>query len=220
MFFIDKHLEKIPKNVSIFYLFRFTCPEFGAFALNKCHVKGRSFDVGQNVPDEVVPMCRADCHCSSYMHVECANVECPEDDYIDPDQAPTISLYNDLKQCCSSAQAPIDKIDNLPKCHVEGRSYHIGERIYPTDSCLMCLCTQNFDNKTLFAENSNCIQINCGIEHDLHHIRAGCVPVYYKTSTCCPIDIKCRKFYQFLYYQITVILQNYLKIFYFNSCKR
>lgn len=165
-------------------------------------MKGRSYDVGQNILDEVVPMCSTDCRCSSQMHVECANVECPEDDYIDPNQTPTISLYNDLKQCCSSKQASIDKITNLSKCHVEGRSYHVGERIYPDDSCLMCLCTQNFDNKTSFAENSNCAQINCGIEHDLHNFRAGCVPVYYKTPTCCPIDIKCRKFYQ-----ITVILK-------------
>lgn len=160
-------------------------------ALNKCRLKGRSFDVGQNIPSDVVAMCKADCMCGSDLNVECADVECPEDDDDDPD---SIDQYSDLKQCCSTMRTLFNKIDTLSKCHVEGRSYYEGQRIYPeSDSCFMCLCTQNFDNSTLFASNSNCVKIDCGIEHDLHRIRAGCVPVYYKTPTCCPIDMRCRK---------------------------
>ncbi|XP_055311407.1 uncharacterized protein LOC129574067 [Sitodiplosis mosellana] len=112
--------------------------------------------------------------------------------HVDFDSMPTINRYSDLEQCCSTVQTPINDVDILSKCQVEGRSYYDGERIYPDgDSCFMCLCTPNFNNKTSFAKNSNCVKINCGIEHDLHRITAGCVPVYYKTPTCCPIDIKC-----------------------------
>lgn len=187
-------LWKKIKFRSICIRFRFKCPDFRSFASNKCHVKGQLFDVGDDIPNDLIPMCRADCQCSSNMRIECANIECPEDDYNYDDPPQTINRYNDLKECCSAIQTPINKADHLSKCQVEGRSYHDGERIYPDgDSCFMCLCAPNFNNKTSFAENSNCVKINCGVEHDLYRINAGCVPIYYRTPTCCPIDMKCRE---------------------------
>lgn len=86
------------------------------------------------------------------------------------------------------------KISDLGKCEVEGKSYRIGEQIYPEgELCYKCHCAENFNNKTSFAENPNCVKIDCGIELRLLDIKAGCVPVYYKKPTCCPIEYKCRK---------------------------
>lgn len=39
-----------------------------------------------------------------------------------------------------------------------------------------------------------CEEISCGIElHYSRQISDGCVPVYYGTTGCCPIDWRCRK---------------------------
>lgn len=83
----------------------------------------------------------------------------------------------------------------MNSCQIGGKSYHVGEQFYPEDdSCYKCFCAENFNNNTSYADNPNCVKINCGIELKLSEIKAGCVPVYYKTPTCCPIDYKCRKF--------------------------
>lgn len=75
---------------------------------------------------------------------------------------------------------------------MDGKSYHIGERMNPDNSCFECLCTLDFNNQTSYADNSNCVKINCGIELRLSDIMNGCVPVYWKTPNCCPIEYKCR----------------------------
>lgn len=87
------------------------------------------------------------------------------------------------------------KIRSLNTCVVDGRTYHIGERIYPDNSCYECLCANGYNNATSPAENPNCSKVNCGIELKMNKLREGCVPVYYKTPICCPIEYKCRKFY-------------------------
>lgn len=85
-------------------------------------------------------------------------------------------------------------------CEVGGKSYRIGEQIYPDDSCYKCFCAENFNNNISIAENPNCVKIDCGIELNIDRIKEGCVPIYFKTPTCCPIEYKCRKFFlNFLY---------------------
>lgn len=44
------------------------------------------------------------------------------------------------------------------------------------------------------AANKFCRKIDCGLElRYFNKIKEGCVPVYFQTSACCPIDFKCRK---------------------------
>ena len=63
--------------------------------------------------------------------------------------------------------------------------------MYPKDnSCYSCQCRNGFDNSTIIG-NSNCAELNCGIELDgLGKIIDGCVPVYFGKK-CCPINWKC-----------------------------
>lgn len=56
------------------------------------------------------------------------------------------------------------KIRALSTCEVDGNTYHLGERIYPENSCYVCQCTPDFNNATSYADNSNCVKINCGNE--------------------------------------------------------
>lgn len=47
------------------------------------------------------------------------------------------------------------KLGRMNKCEFGGKSYHIGEQIYPDGSCYECLCAEGFNNKTPLAENPN-----------------------------------------------------------------
>lgn len=85
-------------------------------------------------------------------------------------------------------------MDQLQKCEVGGKSYRVGEKIYPEgNSCYECLCAEGYDNKTTFAENPHCEKINCGFELSLTQLKDGCIPIYYKTPECCAIEYLCRE---------------------------
>lgn len=64
----------------------------------------------------------------------------------------------------SKSNSKIDetKIRSLTTCEVDGRSYRLGQRIYPENACYECLCTPDYNNSSSFADNSNCKKINCG----------------------------------------------------------
>lgn len=78
--------------------------------------------------------------------------------------------------------------------------------MYPEGgSCHNCLCTENFNNLTAVEANPACHKINCGMELRIDEIKSGCVPVYWKTPTCCPIEYKCRKL-SMIYIKCTFII--------------
>lgn len=87
-----------------------------------------------------------------------------------------------------------DKIEKLGKCEFEGRTYTEGEKIYPErSSCHTCLCTKDFNSSIPVESNKNCKKADCGIElRNLYRLQSGCVPVYFGSSNCCPIDYRCR----------------------------
>jgi len=44
----------------------------------------------------------------------------------------------------------------------------------------------------IICANKFCRKIDCGLElRYFNKIKEGCVPVYFQTSACCPIDFKC-----------------------------
>lgn len=54
------------------------------------------------------------------------------------------------------------KIRAISTCEVGGKTYHLGERIYPENSSYECHCALDYNNATSLADNSNCVKINCG----------------------------------------------------------
>lgn len=77
-------------------------------------------------------------------------------------------------------------------CELDGKTYRVGERFNPDNSCYECRCVHDFNNATSYADNPNCMKINCGMELEMNNLRNGCVPVYFRTANCCPIEYKCR----------------------------
>lgn len=173
----------------------FNCPDFKTYDSNKCYLNGKTFNVGDDIGDNEVD-CRASCKCIKHdedkeAKVICANVECPEHFNVrrNPD---CVNQYKDAKQCCRSGESCGQARTSLGQCEFEGKTYRVGEKMYPEGgSCHNCLCTENFNNLTAVEQNPDCRKINCGIGLKLNSIRKGCIPVYYNTPTCCPIEYKC-----------------------------
>lgn len=91
------------------------------------------------------------------------------------------------------------EISKLKKCYLNGKRYHLDEKIYPEtdvypDRCHECLCTEDFDNTTAITANKNCLKIDCEVSiiFDIG-LRRGCAPVFDKHS-CCVSYSQCRKF--------------------------
>lgn len=81
---------------------RFECPDVVAYATDKCYLKGKTFNVGDDVTGDIVPSCRAACKClkrgNESASIVCASVECPE--HFGGRDWSCVSQYNDVKQCC------------------------------------------------------------------------------------------------------------------------
>lgn len=103
--------------------------------------------------------------------------------------------------CSISRHVSIDhgKIAEMGECHYEGETYRLNQRMYPNnETCYECLCTEDFNGAVPVPSNSNCKRIDCGVElRHLGEIRSGCVPVYFG-NRCCPIDFKCRTYFNLL----------------------
>lgn len=82
----------------------FKCPDFKTYDTNKCHLSGKTFNVGDEISDDEFN-CRAACKCIKHggeaAKIICANVECPEHfgGRRNPD---CVNKYEHLKQCCRS----------------------------------------------------------------------------------------------------------------------
>lgn len=92
--------------------YSFDCPDFTAYDTNKCHYMGKTFNVGDSIEDDIAPDCRADCGCRKYKgiaYINCAEIECFEDDNLDLDVDVDVDLncilqYDDPRQCCSTSK--------------------------------------------------------------------------------------------------------------------
>jgi len=176
---------------------RFDCPDLNALDSSKCHYKGRSYNISENVMDSDSPPCSQACHCSggydgSKPSFRCASVDCPENFGFEPE--PGCMLQYSLDKCCHASKiCGEDKVKELAKCELEGRTYTEGEKMYPDSaSCHTCLCTKDFNNSISIDSNKNCKKVDCGIElRNLYRLQSGCVPVYFGSSDCCPIDFRC-----------------------------
>ncbi|GAB0091067.1 uncharacterized protein DMENIID0001_058640 [Sergentomyia squamirostris] len=175
--------EKCPK--------RFNCDSLANRDPGMCYHRGEAYNDTAKIPD-TERNCQAGCFCRDGV-ITCASIECPE-------------LFGSYKKDCAPQYAKEsccahdyicdpEEMEKLPKCFMDGREYRAGSQIYPESaSCYKCLCVEGFDNTTKIEDNPNCYQINCGIElHSSDDIRDGCIPIYYKKPTCCPIGWRCPK---------------------------
>lgn len=87
--------------------FSYECPDFSKYDKNRCYINGKSFKVGEEIPEDDTPHCRAACRCDKRdeptAHIECANIECPEL-FQQNRNWNCVDQYDDLKKCCRSSE--------------------------------------------------------------------------------------------------------------------
>ncbi|KAJ3654038.1 hypothetical protein Zmor_013252 [Zophobas morio] len=83
---------------------------------------------------------------------------------------------------------------NIEKCTVEGKEYKEGQKFYPANTCLDCVCQKGFKGKF---EEPFCKRRRCGqqLRRDGRKIQTSCAPFYTKARSgevlCCPEDWIC-----------------------------
>lgn len=108
---------------------------------------------------------------------------------LQPECSTEISL---ILQIIHADKTEMEKLQAI-KCHVDGKDYIGGQKIYPENTEASCICNDGFNNRT-FENNPHCEPLDCNIEvYSINRLRDGCVPIYYKKVTGCPIDWVCRK---------------------------
>lgn len=195
---------------------RFDCSAFKNRDATKCHYNKETVEIGKEFhTPEIESSCTIGCYCRGEEGIsaafQCTHIDCPEflggrptvpgkkciHQYnknsccIEKTVCGTwlwlINLASDLKLCDLSGE----ELTKLAKCEFAGKSYYEGERIDTGRSCYSCLCGKDFEDKPV-EENKHCHKINCNM--DLHYsdrMRQNCIPIFYKTDDCCPIDWRC-----------------------------
>ncbi|XP_076275168.1 uncharacterized protein LOC143206486 [Rhynchophorus ferrugineus] len=95
--------------------------------------------------------------------------------------------------CCATGRLCEDE-SSTKTCEVEGKTYKIGQRFYPKNRCLTCVCHKDFDGTY---DEKTCALQNCASElTNAEKIRDKCAPVYLRsgkgeTALCWPREWAC-----------------------------
>lgn len=60
-----------------------------------------------------------------------------------------------------------------------------------SNSCYSCICGEGFEEKPV-EENKHCRKVECAMEiHYYEKMMSGCIPIYFQTDDCCPLEWRC-----------------------------
>ncbi|CAG9856717.1 unnamed protein product [Phyllotreta striolata] len=158
-----------------------------------CTFRGRHVPVGESLTeDETYAACTVGCRCTSTNKFTCAILDCPEWLGV-PVKFGCYRKY-EVGQCCSAGQnCPTESTPPF-ECKVDGGIHVEGERYYPKDTCLECVCEKGFEGKHVapFCKKHVCAAQVRHTQDVLNH----CAPYYggtiaSKTALCCPDEWIC-----------------------------
>lgn len=195
----------------------FDCSSLESRDKTKCHYGNKTFDAGENYHNQQIESsCTIGCSCRgaeddlSMASFTCTHIDCPEF-FGGPPTQPGKKCINqhENNSCCISGtvcgEFPTSQpnhgfycfchsgedLNKLAKCQFNGKTYYEGERMDSGRACYTCICGKDYEDKPI-EENKHCRKVNCNMElHYYKRIAQGCIPVYYKTDDCCPIDWRC-----------------------------
>ncbi|KAJ8934627.1 hypothetical protein NQ318_023207 [Aromia moschata] len=155
----------------------------------KCPVKGTKYALNEKIDQDVTyESCNVGCFCNRHLDATrftCAILDCPEWLGV-PVKFGCFRKY-EVDKCCSvGMNCPSD--DNpLEDCDVGGKKYKEGEKFFPKDTCMKCVCSKNFNGKL---ESPFCKRLSCGVQiNHAEELHNRCAPTYvkpYGESLCCP----------------------------------
>ncbi|KAF7278205.1 hypothetical protein GWI33_008699 [Rhynchophorus ferrugineus] len=155
-----------------------------------CLFKGKVYNEREKIPyDLTYSSCNAGCYCRG-SSILCAVLDCPE--FLRIAHPGCYNKY-ELGKCCAVGNICGGEASSK-KCQVEGKAYKAGQRFYPNDRCLDCVCHENFDGTY---DEKTCKTRNCASElYNADKIRERCAPAYLKfdkgdSALCCPNEWIC-----------------------------
>ncbi|KAG5865686.1 hypothetical protein JTB14_019902, partial [Gonioctena quinquepunctata] len=163
-----------------------------------CMFRGRSLIVGEGLDNSLTyDTCNVGCSCRDSGKFTCAILDCPEWLGAVPVRPGCYRKYA-VDKCCSIGQNcrsfPIasDDDEKFGKCEVDGQTHQEGDRFYPTNSCLKCVCPKDFNGKL---EEPHCKRQSCAAQiRNSDKISKNCAPFYRNNDDvplCCPDEWVC-----------------------------
>ncbi|KAL1497195.1 hypothetical protein ABEB36_008192 [Hypothenemus hampei] len=156
-----------------------------------CVLKNINFHPGEAISSNLTYSgCMIGCTCEDFDFIRCAILDCPEYLYDLKD-----GCYNEyvLEKCCATGVICKNETDNEKTCQVDDEIYAIGQKFYPKNTCLECVCHENFTGKY---DEKTCTRLNCVSQiHYTEEINRKCAPAYFNFRSnevlCCPDHFIC-----------------------------
>ncbi|XP_049775954.1 uncharacterized protein LOC126163086 [Schistocerca cancellata] len=179
---------------------RYNCSSLLSLEKTKCHYRGKAYDPGTQIQQEIKSICTPSCAClgdldgifSGEATFHCAHIDCPEYFGSEPVHPGCFRTYS-VDQCCSTGQycgSGTEGRQDVAECVYNGKTYLEGQHMeVPESDCLSCVCQQGF-NGTL--DGPWCRKFSCDftLGHRPSEL-ASCAPVFWRTRKCCPISWHC-----------------------------
>ncbi|CAH1102694.1 unnamed protein product [Psylliodes chrysocephalus] len=153
---------------------------------NTCTFRGRSVQLYEKLTDDdTYAACIIGCHCESTDKFDCAELDCPE--WLgEPVKFGCYRKY-EVGKCCSEGEICPTESTPPPECLINGVISVEGERYFPANTCLECVCNKGYKGKN---EPPFCRNQICAAEaHHSEEIHKYCAPHYGGTDSrvlCCP----------------------------------
>ncbi|XP_018579101.1 uncharacterized protein LOC108917127 [Anoplophora glabripennis] len=154
---------------------------------DSCLFRGKTYALNEQIRNELTyGSCSVGCFCENHSgppKFMCAVLDCPE--WLGSPIKPGCYRKFELDKCCSVGMNCPSESNPLAECSVDGNVYKEGEKFYPKNTCLKCVCGKDWKGRfeQPFCQRSLCnSQINR--EEELHK---KCAHVYFsKEVLCCP----------------------------------
>lgn len=168
------------------------CPEAYNCHYNHtgCVYKGKKFWYGEMIDSNLTDSeCCTQCFCSYPYYILCQTKFCPEKTFCGGLINPRCHYGYSLGKCCSTGL--VCPSANETTCEVDGKVYKLGEKFTPNNTCLSCVCHENF---TGVFDDKTCQKQSCKSQiRFIDKVLQNCAPVYLTNSTvlCCPDHFVC-----------------------------
>ncbi|XP_018579094.1 uncharacterized protein LOC108917121 [Anoplophora glabripennis] len=160
--------------------------------IDSCFFRGKSYPLYGQLRNELTNEdCGAECTCHNYFGTPsfvCLLIYCVNGQSFD--LKPGCYDKYELDKCCPVGMTCPSEDNPLAECHVDGKVYKEGEKFYPKDTCLKCVCGKGWNGRF---EHPFCKRSLCSIQFDgIGQVHSNCAPLYLnKEVLCCPITWVC-----------------------------
>ncbi|XP_060519741.1 uncharacterized protein LOC132697962 isoform X2 [Cylas formicarius] len=160
-----------------------TCPErfrcdFTKLNASSCLFKGKEYFDGEAIEEHLAEAsCNVRCTCKNGTFGCHPRGLCRKT--FEPN---AIFCYSkrQLGMCCPTEVVCPPFAHDAFQCQVDGERYNVGEEFTPKNTCLICICRENFTGE--FDEVS-CARQNCAAQlHETNAIEQGCAPAYFQPA--------------------------------------